>query len=191
MAGIGTAVALFSVVKRQHEGAALGFVATRVMEGAVIFTAALSMLAIVSLRGASAGSSGPATVALGETLVGVRNWAHLFGPGLMPPFNALLLGYLLYRSGLVPRWMPTLGLIGAPLLFSSSIGTLLGFNDVMSVWTGIATLPIFVWELSIGLYMTFKGFRASAPVLVTPPPDPYPAVPTATQRPDMEAPTVG
>ncbi len=190
MAGIGTAVALFSVVKRQHEGAGLGFVTTRVMEGAVIFTAALSMLAIVSLRGASAGSSDPATVALGETLVGVRNWAHLFGPGLMPPFNALLLGYLMFRSGLVPRWMPTLGLIGAPLLFSSSIGTLLGFNDVTSVWTGIATLPIFVWELSIGLYMTFRGFRADAPLLAAPPPDPYPAVPTA-RRADMEATTAG
>jgi hypothetical protein len=90
-----------------------------------------------------------------------------------------LLGYLMYRSGLVPRWMPTLGLIGAPLLFSSSIGTLFGVNDVMSAWTGIATLPIFVWELSIGLYMTFRGFRATAPLLAAPPPDPYPAVATA------------
>ena len=77
----------------------------------------------------------------------------------MPAFNACLLGYLMFRSGLVPRWMPTLGLIGAPLLFSSSLGTLFGVNDAMSIWTGIATIPIFIWELSIGLYMTFKGFR--------------------------------
>jgi hypothetical protein len=184
MAGIGTAVALFSVIKRQHEGAALGFVTTRVIEGAVIFMAALSMLAMVTLRQVAPGSTDPATVALGETLVGVRNWAHLLGPGLMPPFNALLLGYVFYRSGLVPRWMPTLGLIGAPLLFSSSIGIMFGVNSSMSAWTGIATLPIFVWELSIGLYMTFKGFRPTAPLLAAPPPDPYapPAVaaPVAT-----------
>jgi hypothetical protein len=184
MAGIGTAVALFSVIKRQHEGAALGFVTTRVIEGAVIFMAALSMLAMVTLRQVAPGSTDPATVALGETLVGVRNWAHLLGPGLMPPFNALLLGYVFYRSGLVPRWMPTLGLIGAPLLVSSSIGILFGVNSSMSAWTGIATLPIFVWELSIGLYMTFKGFRPNAPLLTAPPADPYPrpamAVPAAS-----------
>jgi hypothetical protein len=75
--------------------------------------------------------------------------------------------------------MPTLGLIGAPLLFSSSIGTLFGVNNTMTVWTGLATIPIFVWELSIGLYMTFKGFRPTAPLLTAPPPDPY-AVHTST-----------
>ena len=103
----------------------------------------------------------------------------MLGPGLMPAFNACLLGYLMYRSGLVPRWMPTLGLIGAPLLFSSTIGTLFGINDPMSIWTGIATIPIFIWELSIGLYMTFRGFRPDAKLLVEPPPDPYPVVRTA------------
>jgi hypothetical protein len=180
MAGIGTAVALFSVVKRQHEGAALGFVTTRVMEGAIIFIAGLSMLTLVSLRQAAAGASDLGTLtAIGQTLVDVRNGAHLLGPGLMPAFNACLLGYVMYRSGLVPRWMPTLGLIGAPLLFSSSLGTLFGINDPMSAWTGIATVPIFIWELSIGLFMTFKGFRRKAQLLAEPPPDPYPAVRTA------------
>jgi hypothetical protein len=179
MAGIGTAVALFSVVKRQHEGAAIGFVTTRVMEGALIFIAGLSMLTLVSLRQA-ADAGDPATLtAIGQTLVDVRNGAHLLGPGLMPAFNACLLGYLMYRSGLVPRWMPTLGLIGAPLLFSSSLGTLFGINNPISAWTGIATIPIFIWELSIGLYMTFKGFRPNAQLLMEPPPDPYPAVRTA------------
>jgi hypothetical protein len=180
MAGIGTAVALFSVVKRQHEGAAIGFVTTRVMEGALIFVAGLSMLTLVSLRQAAATASDPATLtAIGQTLVDVRNGAHLLGPGLMPAFNACLLGYLMYRSGLVPRPIPTLGLIGAPLLFSSTIGTLFGVNDPMSVWTGVATIPIFFWELSLGLYMTFKGFRPTAHLLLEPPPDPYPAARTA------------
>jgi len=180
MAGIGTAVALFSVVKRQHEGAAIGFVTTRVMECAMLFIAGLSMLTLVSVRQAAASASDPDTLsAIGQTLVDVRNGAFLLGPGLMPAFNACLLGYLMYRSGLVPRWMPTLGLIGAPLLFSSSIGTLFGINDAMSVWTGIATIPIFIWELSIGLYMTFKGFRPNAQLLAEPPRDPYPAVRTA------------
>lgn len=180
MAGIGTAVALFSITKRQHEGAAMGFVTTRVIECAMLFIAGLSLLTLVSLRQAAAGANDRDTLnALGQTLVDVRNGAYLLGPGLMPAFNACLLGYLMYRSGLVPRWMPTLGLIGAPLLFSSTLGTLFGINDPMSVWTGIATIPIFIWELSIGLYMTFKGFRSGAPLLAEPPPDPYPAVRTA------------
>ena len=180
MAGIGTAVALFSVVKRQHEGAAIGFVTTRVIEGAMLFIAGLSMLTLVSLRQAAATASDPQTLtAIGQTLVDVRNGTHLLGPGLMPAFNACLLGYLMLRSGLVPRWMPILGLIGAPLLFSSSLGTLFGVNDPMSIWTGIATIPIFIWELSIGLYMTFRGFRPTAPLLRAPPPDPYPVVRTA------------
>jgi hypothetical protein len=182
MAGIGTAVALFSVVKRQHEGAALGFVTTRVIEGAMLFIADLSMLTLVSLRQAASAGDPATLTAIGQTLVDIRNGTHLLGPGLMPPFNACLLGYLMLRSGLVPRWMPMLGLIGAPLLFSSSLGTLFGVNDSMSVWTGIATVPIFIWELSIGLYMTFKGFRPNAALLAGPPPDPYPAVRTAAAR---------
>ena len=90
----------------------------------------------------------------------VRDWTFLLGPSLMPAFNALLLGTILYRSGLVPRLIPALGLVGAPLLITSTVGTMFGINDQLSVWTGLATLPIFAWELSLGLWLTFKGFRA-------------------------------
>ena len=83
----------------------------------------------------------------------------------MPAFNAVLLGWLLYRSGLVPRIIPTVGLIGAPLLFLSTVATMFGVNDATSVWTGIATLPIFLWELSVGLWMAIRGFNPSAPIL--------------------------
>jgi hypothetical protein len=83
----------------------------------------------------------------------------------MPVLNALMLGTLLYQSRLVPRLIPALGLIGAPLLLSSTLGTMFGINDTQSAWTGIATVPIFLWELSVGLWMTFKGFDPSAPIL--------------------------
>jgi hypothetical protein len=86
----------------------------------------------------------------------------------MPAFNAVLLGYLLYSSRLVPRVIPAVGLIGAPLLSSSTIGTMFGINDPISIWTGIATLPIFLWELAVGLWLTFKGFNPSAPILAAP-----------------------
>lgn len=165
-AGVGTAVALYWVVRREHEGMALGFVTTRVMEGAVIVVSTIALLAVVSLR--QEGATGMEATALTVTqrsLVSIRDWAFLFGPGLMPVLNALLLGTLLYRARLVPRIIPVLGLVGAPILFSSTIGTMFGINDTQSVWTGMATLPIFAWELSVGLWMTFKGFRTDAPIL--------------------------
>lgn len=165
-AGIGTAVALFSVVKRQHEGLALGFVTTRVMEGAIIVLSTVALLAIVSVRQEGATGAEAATLtAIQHALVAVRDWAFLFGPGLMPVLNAVLLGTLLYRSRLVPRIIPIAGLVGAPLLFSSTIATMFGVNDPDTLWTGLATIPIFLWELSVGLWMTFKGFNPSAPIL--------------------------
>ena len=167
-AGIGTAVALYSVVKRQHEGFALGLVTTRVIEGAIIVVSTVALLAIVSLRQEGAvGAEATTLTAIGQALVKVRDWTFLFGPGLMPVLNAVLLGTLMYRSRLVPRIIPTAGLIGAPLLFSSTIGTMFGINDPQSVWTGVATIPLFFWELSVGVWMTFKGFRTDAPILAS------------------------
>ena len=167
-AGIGTAVALYSVVKREHEGFALGFVTTRVMEGAIIVVSTVALLVVVSLRQEGVtGTEATTLTTIQQALVKIRDWTFLFGPGLMPVLNALLLGTLMYRSRLVPRIIPTAGLIGAPLLFSSSIGTMFGINDPQTLWTGLATMPIFFWELSVGLWMTFKGFNPSAPILAT------------------------
>src|SRR5213594_439726 len=112
LACIGTAVALFSVVKRQHEGFALGFVTSRMFEAAVIVIGVVSILSVVSLRQSDASGADAATlVTAGRSLVAVRNWTFALGPGLAPAINALLLGTLMYRSRLVPRIIPMLGLI--------------------------------------------------------------------------------
>jgi hypothetical protein len=167
IASIGTAVALFSVVRRQNEGFALGFVTARMFEAAVIVVGVVSILAVVTLRQAGAtGADAASLVTTGRALVAIRDWTFLLGPSLIPGVNALLLGYLMYRSRLVPRLIPTLGLIGGPLLISSAVGTMFGLNDALSVWSGVALLPIFLWELSLGLWMTFKGFQRSAPLMI-------------------------
>jgi hypothetical protein len=117
LAGIGTAVALFPVVKRQSEAAALGFVTTRLLEAATIFIGVISLLAVVTLRQDAAGTSGADATSLvttGHALVAIRDWTFLLGPGLMAGLNALLLGSMMFRSRLVPRVIPVLGLIGAP-----------------------------------------------------------------------------
>jgi hypothetical protein len=164
LAAIGTAVTLFPLVKRQNEGIALGYVASRAFEAAVIVIGVVCLLAVVTLRQDLAGATGANAAALvtsGKSLVAIRDWTFLLGPGLMPAFNALCLGYLMYKSRLVPRIIPMLGLIGAPLLIAATITTMFGINEQLSLWSGIATAPIFVWELSVGLWMTVKGFNPS------------------------------
>jgi hypothetical protein len=129
LASIGTAVTLYPVVRRQNEGIALGFVAARVLEAGLIFTGVVSLLSLVTLRqdlGAAAGANAAALVTTGASHVAIYNWAFLLGQSLMPGINALLLGTLLYRSRLVPRVIPVLGLIGAPLLIAAVIATLFG-----------------------------------------------------------------
>ena len=124
----------------------------------------LALVSIVSLRqaGVAAGTDDAAMVAVGQALITVRDQTALFGPGFVPALNALCFGYVLYRSRLVPRVIPALGLIGAPLLMASAIGTMFGLHGDQSVFAAIALVPIFIWELSIGLWMTFKGFNPSA-----------------------------
>ena len=107
LACIGTAVVLFPVVRRQHEGAALGFVTARVFEASLIVTGVVAMLSVVTLREPSAdGAEGVSRVVTSEALVAVHDWTFLLGPGVMPGINAMLLGYVMYRSGLVPRAHP-------------------------------------------------------------------------------------
>jgi Domain of unknown function (DUF4386) len=163
LACIGTAVVLFPVVRRHHEGAALGFVTARVLESALIVTGIVSMLSVVTLRqpGAS-GAEAAARIVTAESLVAVHDWTFLLGPGVIPGINALLLGYLMYRSRLVPRAIPLIGLIGAPLFLIAGAATVVGVNGATSIWTALATLPIFAWELSLGLWLSIKGFRTVA-----------------------------
>ncbi|HEX6219631.1 MAG TPA: DUF4386 domain-containing protein [Acidimicrobiia bacterium] len=158
LACIGTAVALYPVVKRQNEGLAMGFVGMRVLEGASIFAGVVTLLSIVTLRQAGAG---PEALATGQALVAQYDWTSLFGQGTLPAFNALLLGTLLYKSRLVPRILPVLGLVGAPLLIAGVVGTMFGLWEQVNVVSGIAVLLIAGWEFFLGVYLVVKGFRPS------------------------------
>lgn len=165
LACIGTAVALFSVLRRQHESLALGFVATRLFEAAVIVVGVVSIMAVASLRLAvDAGTPVDSVVPVSTALVAVRDWTVLIGPG-MAAFNALMFGTLLYRARLVPRAIPALGILGAPLLISFVVGMMLGIAEPFTPWQVIAVAPFFIWELVIGLWMTFKGFNTASPII--------------------------
>jgi hypothetical protein len=166
LACFGCAVALFSVVRRVHEGLAIGYVTTRMFEAAVITTGVVSLLAVVSLRQQAAAAGDAETlVPVGRALAELRYWAMVIGPN-MAAFNALMLGTALYRARLVPRAIPALGLIGAPILIAFVIGTILGVTGPGTVFQGIAVMPFFIWELVLGLWLTFKGFNESSPLAI-------------------------
>ena len=163
---LGTAVALFPVVRRYGEARALGFVTSRVMEAAIIVTGVVSLLAVVSMRQAGGVGGADARLAVAQALVAVRDWTFLLGPGLMAGVNALLLGSLMYTSRLVPRAIPLLGLAGAPLHLGAVVASVFGVNDQVSTVSLLAAAPIALWELSLGLWMTLRGFRRdSAPAV--------------------------
>jgi hypothetical protein len=164
LACVGTAVALYPVIRRWSGAASLGFVTTRIFEAAIIVVGVVSLMAVVTLRqaGAAAGTDATALVAVGQALVAVRDETFLLGPGFVPGLNAALLGYVIYRSRLVPRVIPAMGLIGAPLFLISASASILGFNEQVSVVSGIVVIPIALWELSLGLWLVFKGFNPSA-----------------------------
>jgi len=156
LAGIGTAVALYPVVKRQGQSRAVGFVASRTLEAATIYVGIVSLMSIVSLRQSGAGASALVTA---QGLAAQYRWTFLFGQSFIPAINGVLLGSLLYESRLVPRWLPVLAFIGATLLVISWFAVLLGFIKAISPVAAVATLPIAVWEFSLGVYLTFWGFK--------------------------------
>src|SRR6266540_7474452 len=160
VANIGTAVALFPILKRQNEGAALGYVTARVMECAFIAVGLLSLMAIVTLRQDIGGVAGASSlIPVGRSLVAIHDWTFVLGPGwIVGVANGMILGYLMYRSGLVPRGMAMLGLIGGPLVAASAIAIIFDVIERGSLVQGVATIPEALWELSFGIYLIVKGF---------------------------------
>jgi len=162
LACVGTAVTLYPVVKRQNEATALGFVAARVLEAGMIFTGVISLLSLVTLRqqlGGAAGADAASLVTTGASHVAVYNWTFLLGQTLMPGINALLLGSLMYRSRLVPRLIPVMGLVGAPLLIIAVFATLFGQHSTLTGLAVLPVIPVAAWELSLGVWLVVKGFR--------------------------------
>ena len=159
LAGMGTAVALFPVLKRQNEGVAMGFIGSRTMEGAALFVCVGCILSVVSLRQAGAG---PDALVTSHALVTMYDRMFLLGGSLMPALNAVLLGTLLYRARLVPRVLPLLGLIGAPLLFAADLAVLFDLIGRTSTPAVVTALPIALWEFSLGVWLVVKGFKPSA-----------------------------
>jgi hypothetical protein len=167
IANIGTAVVIFPIVRRQSEELALGYVTARLVECTFILVGIVAILGIVTLQQDVAGA---AEGTLAYTLAAIKDWTFLLGPGWVVGWgNGLILGYLMYRSGLVPRKLAWLGLVGGPLIILTGTLVLFGVADSGGALQGIATIPEGLWELSLGVYCAAKGFRPSSPILRTDP----------------------
>ena len=160
LANVGTAVVLYPIARRQNELLAIGYVAARIIECVFIAAGIIFVLGVVSLR-----QDSPDAGDLAVSLAALKDWTFLFGPGLVVPFgNGLILGYLMYSSGLVPRRMAWLGLIGGPLLLFGNLGVLFDLWEPASAVT-VLVIPEFIWEAFLGIYCAIRGFRRDSPIL--------------------------
>ncbi|MEU9375761.1 DUF4386 domain-containing protein [Streptomyces sp. NPDC048255] len=156
---IGTGVALFPVIKRRHEGMALGYVCFRLLEAVVIAVGILGVLTLVTLRQDPAGAAGAAgTAGADRALVALHDWTFLLGPNFALGLNTALLAYLMYRSRLVPRFIAVLGLVGGPLICASAVAVLFGLYEQVSVAGSAAAVPVFAWEVALAVRLIAKGF---------------------------------
>jgi hypothetical protein len=160
---IGCAVVLFPLLKRQNEGLALGYVAARLVECTFILVGILSVLAVVTLRQHALSADAASLVTADKSFIALKNWTFLLGPGFVDGIGTgLILGWLMYRSGLVSRRIALFGVVGGPFLAASGIAVLFGLIPQQSTWQGIATIPEVIWEAFLGLWLTFKGFNRVA-----------------------------
>ena len=160
IANIGTAIVLIPLLKRQHEILTFSYVAARIMECVFILVGIIAVLAIVTLRHDS-----PDAGVLAESLAAIKDWTFKLGPGFVVGIgNGLILGYLMYRSGLMPRGLTWLGMIGGPLQSLAGIGVLFDLYEAGGPVQGILTIPEIIWELSLGIYPLVWGFKSS-PIL--------------------------
>jgi hypothetical protein len=162
LACIGTSLAFYPVLKKQNESLALGFVAARVLEATLIFAGVASLLTVLNLRALGADAQ-----VVSRGLVMLYDRLFLISQSFIPAVNALLLGTLLYQTRLVPRILPIIGIIGAFTLVAGDVAVLYGIFDQRAPIAGLSAVPIALWEFSLGLYLTFKGFKENDLILAS------------------------
>lgn len=165
LAIVGSGAVLFPIIKRQNEGIALSYLSLRVLEAGIIAVGILPLLTMVTLRQQVAGAAGAdpaALVTLGQALGSFHYWTTRFGPNFIYGAHTVLLAYLLYQSRLVPRFIPVLMLVGGPAVFTLGTALMFGLLPLNSPLEALAAIPAFAWEVSLALWMIFKGFNRQA-----------------------------
>lgn len=159
---IGTSIALFPVLKKYNESMALGTVCFRLLESTMILIGIISLLAIVSLNHEFSKEMNPdasAYLIAGKLLVAIHNWTFLYGPNLVLGPSTLMTSYLLFKSKLIPRFITVLGLAGGPLISACALLVMFGIFNQISVWGALFAIPVFLYEMSLAVWLIMKGFN--------------------------------
>lgn len=159
LAGIGTAVVLYAILKKQNKTLAIGLIASRVLEASCIFIGVATILTIVALKQTGAGSD---SLAISSMLAMLYDRIFLISQSLLPAVNDLLLGFLLYQSQLVPRVLSMIGIVGGPLLIAGFLAVIFGIVEQGAPVTALSALGVFLFELSLGIWLVVKGFNPKA-----------------------------
>jgi hypothetical protein len=160
---IASAVAVYPVLKRRFPVLSLAFVAARVMESMFIGMGIIAMLALATLRAHAFGADAETLTVVGQALVAVHDWTFKMGPGIVVGFgNGIILGYMMWKTRLLPRFLSILGLIGGPALLLGSAGVMLGYFDFGSTVHSLSVAPEFLWELLLGIWLLARGFAPAA-----------------------------
>lgn len=156
LCGIVTAVILYAVLKKQNQTLAIGLIASRIVEAGTMFVGVAFLLGAVSLHQQN---TEPASFPLARALVTMYDRMFVLGQGFMPSINDLLLGVLLYKSRLIPRWLSIIGIIGSFSLFAGYIAIMFGVIERTSVPAGASALMVAFFEFTLGIYLLIKGVQ--------------------------------
>lgn len=159
LAGISTSVVLYPILRKQHQAAALGLVAARILESGTIFVGVAFLLSIVTLHQAEAGANALAT---SSALVALYDRIFLLGQSFMPAICDLLLGFMLYKYRLVPKGLAMIGMVGALPLIAGYLAMMFGIIERNSPMAGLSAVLVALFEFSLGIYLVVKGFKPSA-----------------------------
>ena len=163
IASIGTATAMYTVIKQRHPNLAVSFIAARIMESVFIGVGILSVLTVVTLRqdyASTDGASSAGLSAVGDAFLAMQQWTFNLGPAFVVGVgNGVILGFIMYRTGLVPRRLAVLGLVGGPLIIATGSAAVLGLIEPGGAVQQLSAAPEFFWELGLGIYLIVKGFK--------------------------------
>jgi hypothetical protein len=162
--GIATAAVIYPIAKRVSTSTALGYVAARTVESILILVGVLSLMSVVALRhDATTAATHTGLVDAARALLALHAQVSLLGPQFCAGLgNGILLGYLMWRSKLLPRPMVLFGLVGGPLALLAGTGVLLGAWGIHGATPVALTVPEIVWEFSLSVWLLIRGFRPSA-----------------------------
>lgn len=164
LTGIGTAVVLYPLLKKQNEGIALGLVSSRILEASTIFAGVAVLMSVVALRQTDAGTD---AIGASHALVALYDRLFLVGQSFLPAINDLLLGFLLYKSRLVPRALSLIGIVGGPILIIGFISVMFGYIGRFDSLAAMSAIPVALFEFSLGVWLVTKGFNTSAPLILS------------------------